>query len=76
MLLVLSLYFQRGLTASLTVVVVFLYSMICGQAIFLLLRVGWSGSRRSTTTTTESIWGDFTTSVFEENQMMLRRRHQ
>jgi hypothetical protein len=76
MLLVLSLYFQRGLTASLTVVAVFLYSMICGQAIFLLLRVGRSGSRRSTTTTTESIWGDFTTSVCEENHIMLRRRHQ
>jgi len=39
---------------------------ICGQAIFLLLRVGRSGSRRSTTTPTESIWGDFTTSVCEE----------
>jgi hypothetical protein len=36
-------------------------------------RAEWS--RRSTTTTTESIWGDFTTSVCEENPMMLRRCH-
>ncbi len=43
---------------------------------YLWLRVGRSGSRRGTTTTTESIRGDFTTSVCEENHMMLRRRHQ